>query len=212
MAADIADRRPSELELLRRSARRLRVRSPARSLPPLLFVTDPERTPEPWLAAARLPRGSGIVFRGFGRADALETGLRLKAVARQRGLVLLAGTDPRLAQLIGADGVHLPQRLAHMAGAITRARPGWLVTAAAHDLPAALTAARAGAHAVLVSPVFESRSPSAARPLGALRFAALVGAAPIPVYALGGVNGRTAVRLITSGAAGIAAVEALART
>ena len=28
-------------------------------LPPLLFFTDPERTPRPWETAARLPAGSG---------------------------------------------------------------------------------------------------------------------------------------------------------
>jgi thiamine-phosphate pyrophosphorylase len=211
MAADIADRPPVELELLRRAARRLG--APARAgLPPLLFVTDPQRTPEPWLAAARLPRGSGVVFRGFGRPDAIAAGRRLRAVTRARGLVLLAGADVGLALAIGADGVHLPQRLAHRAGAVARARPGWLVTAAAHDLPAALRAARAGATAVLVSPVFDSRSPSAGRPLGVLRFAALASRAGIPVYALGGVNGRNCARLIGSGAVGIAAVESLART
>jgi thiamine-phosphate pyrophosphorylase len=43
-----------------------------------------------------------------------------------------------------------------------------------------------------------------------LRFAQLVRGARTPVYALGGVNGGTARRLMHSGAAGLAAVEALA--
>jgi thiamine-phosphate pyrophosphorylase len=176
-----------------------------------MFLTDPERTPDPVAGAARLPRGSAVVFRAFGRADAVATGLRLRAVARRRGLVLLAGADPALALAIGADGVHLPERLAHRAGALRRRRAGWIVTAAAHSRPAMLKAARAGALALLVSPVFESRSPSAGRPLTALRFAALARDAPAPVYALGGVDGRTAKRLTGSGAAGIAAVEALTR-
>jgi thiamine-phosphate pyrophosphorylase len=212
MAAAIADPRAPDLELLLRAARRLRTGDArARRLPTLLFLTDPERTPQPWLIAERLPRGAGVVFRAFGRPDAVETGLRLKAVARRRGLVLLAGADVALARAIGADGVHLPQRLAHRARALRRARPGWIVTAAAHGLPAILAAARAGASAVLVSPVFESRSPSAGAPLGTVRFAALARGAGVPVYALGGIDGGTARRLIGSGAAGLAAVEALAR-
>jgi thiamine-phosphate pyrophosphorylase len=108
--------------------------------------------------------------------------------------------------------VHLPERLARRAGAIRRSRPGWLVTAAAHSAPAALRAARAGAMAVLISPVFPSRSPSAGRQLTPLRFAALARTTPAPVYALGGVNEKTAPRLLGSGAVGIAAVGAFART
>ncbi|HRD28437.1 MAG TPA: thiamine phosphate synthase, partial [Caulobacter sp.] len=61
-----------------------------------------------------------------------------------------------------------------------------------------------------VSPVFASRSPSAGRPMGVEAFAALVRAAPLPVYALGGVNARTAARLTESGAQGLAMVEGLA--
>ena len=210
MAADIAEPGASDVELLLRAARRLRAGRRGGALPPLLFLTDPVRTPQPWIAAERLPRGAGVVFRAFGRPDALATGRRLKAVARRRGLVLLAGADPALARAIGADGVHLPERLAKRAGALRRAHPGWIVTAAAHSRPALLAAARAGASAALVSPVFESRSPSAGRPLGAVRFAALARGAGIAVYALGGIDGATAQRLIGSGAAGLAAVEALA--
>jgi thiamine-phosphate pyrophosphorylase len=201
-----------------RAARRLRAgcgRPPPRwgrrPAPFLLFLTDPERTPHPEAVVERLPRGAAVVFRAFGHKDAAAEGRRLKAAARRRGLLLLVGADPRLALAIGADGVHLPERLAHRAGALRRARPGWVVTAAAHGRPALLKAARAGAHAVLVSPVFESRSSSAGRPLTVLGLAALVRSATAPAYALGGVNGATAKRLAGSGAAGIAAVEALAR-
>src|SRR5690606_8570789 len=84
--------------------------SRARALPALLFLTDPERTPEPWTAAARLPPGAGVVLRAFGRADALETGRRLAETARTRGLRLLVGADAALAEALGADGVHLPER------------------------------------------------------------------------------------------------------
>jgi len=62
---------------------------------------------------------------------------------------------------------------------------------------------------VFVSPVFESASPSAGRPLGTLRFARMIRGAGLPVYALGGVNAASARRLTRSGAAGLAAVEAL---
>lgn len=178
-----------------------------KALPALLFFTDPERTPDPEAAAGALPRGAAIVFRAFGAPDAAARALRLRAIARARGLTLLIGADARLARAVGADGVHLPERLAHRARALKRAHPGWIVTAAAHSLSAARRAA--GADAVVVSAAFPSASASAGRPLGPRRLAMLVRAAGRPAYALGGVNMKTARRLKDAGLVGLAAVEGL---
>ena len=175
-----------------------------------MLMTDPERVADPVAAAEGLPRGSAVVFRAFGAPDAVRQGRLLAAVSRRRGLLLLAGADPALARAMGAGGVHLPERLAHRAGAIRRAHPLWLISVAAHSEAAVRRARIYGADAVVISPVFPSRSPSAGAPLGPVRFAALVRRVKRPVYALGGVNTKTAPRLIGSGAAGIAAVEALA--
>lgn len=150
-----------------------------------------------------------MVFRAFGAADALAQGRRLRAIARRRGLMFLVGADARLARVLKADGVHLPERLAHTAGALKRESPAWRITAAAHGLPAILKARRAGVDAVVVSPAFPSRSPSAGKPLGPARLAALVRAGGVPAYALGGVNPRTARRLAMTQVVGIAAVDAL---
>ena len=171
-------------------------------------MTDPARVPDPEAVARRLPAGSAIVFRAFGAPDAAAQGRRLAAIARRRRLVLLAGADPALARAIGAHGVHLPERLGPLARRIRR--PGWIVTAAAHDARAILRNLAAGADAVVISPVFESRSPSAGRPLGPMRFAAMARLAKGRAYALGGVDVRTAKRLSGSGAMGIAAVDGLA--
>ena len=175
----------------------------AARLPALLALTDPARTADPLALARGLPRGAGLIYRAFGAADAPQTAKTLQKIARQRSLVLLIGAgDPAVA----SAGVHLPERMA--ARARRFAKPGRLVTAAAHG-PAAIRRARlAGCDAVLVSAVFDSRSPSAGKPLGPVRFAAWVRAAGLPVYALGGVHGRTARRLLGSGAAGLAVVEA----
>jgi len=201
-----------DLERLMRTARTLNRRArpfkPGVRLPALILVTDPDRTPDPVALAERLPRGCGVIFRGFGRKDTGKTARRLAAVARRRGLVLLIGADAF--HLAGA-GAHLPERMATRAGALKRARPHSLVTAAAHSLPALIRARRAGADAALLSTVFESRSPSAGRPLGPVRFAALVRQAGLPVYALGGVKTKNAPRLKGSGAAGLAMVEGLAK-
>lgn len=176
-------------------------------LPPLVLVTDPDRTPDPVALARRLPKGCGVIFRGFGREGSGKTACKLAAVARRRGLVLLIGAD---AFRVDAAGAHLPERLAWRAAALKRARPGALVTVAAHSFSALVRARRAGADAALLSAVFESRSASAGAPLGPVRFAGLVRRAGLPVYALGGIKANNARRLLGSGAAGLAMVEGLA--
>jgi thiamine-phosphate pyrophosphorylase len=162
------------------------------------------RTPDPERIAARLPRGAGIVYRHFGAAGAEACARRLKAIARARRLTLLIGQDAALAERVGADGVHLPERLAHRAAALKRRHPGWIVTSAAHSAPAARGG---GGDAVVISPVFASNSPSAGAALGPIRLAALVRAGGRAAYGLGGIDNKTARRLLDAGLVGLAAVD-----
>lgn len=195
---------------MRRTAASLGRRAGLRKpLPALLFFTDPVRVPDPEAAVPRLPPEAAVVFRAFGAPDAQARGRRLRATLRARGAKLLVGADATLAASVGADGVHLPQRLAHRARRIRSARPSWIVTVAAHDLRSARRAARGGAHAIVLSAIFPSRSPSAGRPLGALRLAQLVRRVGAPVYALGGVNDDTARSLLHVRLVGLAGVEGL---
>jgi len=176
-------------------------------MPRLLVFTDPQRTPDLEALAARLPFGAALVYRAFGAPEAESVGRRLLRQVRARGGRLLIGADAGLAARLGADGVHLPERSAARARALKARRPGWIVTAAAHSPWAARRARAAGVDGVVVSAVFPSRSASAGAPIGALRLAQIVRLADVPVYALGGVNDRTAGRLKNMRLAGLAAVE-----
>jgi len=179
-----------------------------RPLPPLLFFTDPERTPQPWETAARLPAGAGVVYRAFGAADAVETGLRLREATRAAGVLLLIGLDAALAERVEADGVHLPERALSSAYALSGRRPDWLLTGAAHS-EAAVRGAR-DLHALVLSPVFPAGGASAAKPaLGVKAFSDLAALASCPAYALGGITTRNAEALSESGACGLAGVEAI---
>ena len=181
---------------------------PVPNLPPLLFFTDPLRTPRPWETAARLPTGSGVVFRAFGAADARETGLRLREATRRRDGLLLIGLDAELAEAVEADGVHLPERALAEARALSAARPGWRITGAVHSR---LAMARAqDLDAAVLSPVFPAGGASSSRPaLGVEGFSRVARGSDIPVYALGGVDSGNARALIGSGACGLAAVAAI---
>lgn len=178
----------------------------APAIPALFFFTDPARTPDPVAVARRLPRGTAIVYRHFGAPERERTARRLARIAHARGLLLLIGADPELAQRVGADGVHWPQRLAPCK------RDGGLVTVAAHDAQAASRAESLGADACVLGPVFTTRSASANPPLGLFRASQIARAARLPMIALGGVNAKTAARLTGRGFAGFAAVDAFLKS
>ncbi|MFZ4600809.1 MAG: thiamine phosphate synthase [Caulobacterales bacterium] len=201
---------PSATALRLMMSARRRVRRRDLRLPALLAFTDPARTPDPLDLACALPRGAGLVYRAFGAADARSVGLKLAAICRRRGVLFLVGADAALARAVKADGVHLPERTARP---IRRRRPrGWIVTVAAHAPKGLLRAARIGADAAVLSPIFPSRSPSAAQPIGPWRAGCWARWARLPVYALGGINGRTVRRLPIGAFSGVAAIDGVVRT
>jgi thiamine-phosphate pyrophosphorylase len=181
-----------------------------REIPRLWFFTDPVRTPDLLAIVGRLPKGAVVVYRAFGAADADTTAKSLRRLTRARGLRLLIGADDSLAARVKADGVHLPERLAHRILRLKRGYPGWLISVAAHGAAAIGKARRADV--VVLSAVFPSRSPSAGPALGPLRFAQLARASRAPVIALGGINNKNAPRLLGTGAVGLAAIEGLLET
>jgi thiamine-phosphate pyrophosphorylase len=188
-------------------ARRLNARRDAtRRLPPVLLMTDEIRLPDPLPAARTLARGSGVVLRHYSAPDRAVLAAQL---ARLPGIVLMVAGDVALAHAVRARGLHLPEgsrpppRLR---------RRGFVITMAAHSVPALRRARILGADAAVLSPVFPTASHPSARTLGPLRFAALVRTAGLPVYALGGVTAANARRLQQSGAVGFAAIAGLAAT
>lgn len=181
-------------------------------LPPLLFFTDPERTPRPWVTAAHLPAGAAVVYRHFGGPEAGATARRLRAVTAGRGVRLLIGLDADLADAIDADGVHLPERARMMAPDLRSRRPEWLITAAVHCGPAADAPATPGLDALVLSPAFSTNSPSPRRPaMGPEGLTEAAARAKLPVYALGGIDASNVRQLTATGVCGIAGVEAFSR-
>jgi thiamine-phosphate pyrophosphorylase len=85
---------------------------------------------------------------------------------------------------------------------------GLIETASAHTGLEIARARQLGLDGVLISTAFSSNSPSAGRPMGPHRLALLARMFPsMPLFALGGVNPRTAKRLIKTGLYGVALVS-----
>ena len=174
----------------------------------LALLTDDLRLPDPLVSARDLPPGSLVIVRARDSARRAALAAQLYSIARARGLILLIADDPDLAARIGAHGVHLSERRAKEAGH-WRARFGhWFVTAAAHSLRAVLNAA--AADAVLLSPVFATKSHAEALPLTPARARLMARQVRTPLFALGGVIANNAALL--PGFAGLAAIGALTST
>lgn len=181
-------------------------------IPRLWLFTD-ERMGEDrlLLALKRLPPGSGIVFRHYGLPTGDREALfaRVRALARRRRLILLVGGGGRLSGPLRADGIHRPGWQISGGRSVRRpSRTQWL-SVAAHDRRDIVSAHRAGADLVFLSPVFATRSHPGARFLGPLGFGRVARSSGIPVIALGGMTEQRYQQMRALGAHGWAAIDAL---
>jgi thiamine-phosphate pyrophosphorylase len=156
----------------------------ANPLPRLWLISDARNDAGLEHALAKLPRGSGFIYRHYHLpgAERLARFRVLRRAARARGHVVILADSALTAREWGADGIYgaplsfYPRRrgLIHLATAHNRAEIG--------------LAARLGADAVLLSPVFPTRSHPGGAVLGAVRFRLLARQSPLPVIALGGMT------------------------
>ena len=167
-------------------------------LPRLWLMTDERMGEDLWDALARLPRGSAVIFRHYATRDRRALFDRVRSVARKRRLVLILAGTPGEAVAWRADGAH--GRSPHR-----RASRPLLRTAPAHDAGELVTVKT---DAVLLSPVFATRSHPGRLPLGAIRFGMLARMAASPVIALGGMHARRFKGLARLGAYGWAGIDA----
>jgi thiamine-phosphate pyrophosphorylase len=178
-----------------------------RACPPVWFaMMDEVRLADAAPLIAHLPPASAVIVRHRDIEQAARITAELIDVTQGRDVQIIMSAARPPARLY-ADGVHIPEAaLAHWKVCdIVRLSPA-VVTASAHSLKTVMRAARLGVDAVLLSPVFATRSHPDTRPLGLQRFAAIAAAAPLPVIALGGVHWDQVRRVRRAGAFGIAGI------
>lgn len=160
---------------------------PRQPLPTIWLVSDARNDAVLETSLNRLPRGSGLIFR-HDHLDQAKRRMRFSAlarIARARGhLVALAGSKAQ-ARRWGADKAFGPR--------------GHLVPV--HSLQELARAHRA--EAVLLSPVFPTRSHPGGKVLGPLCWRLIAARAQVPVIALGGMDAKRARRLKAAHWAGI---------
>lgn len=160
------------------------------TLPDLWLLSDARNDARLEATLARLPRGSGFIYRHYhlGNAARVARWYALRRIARARGHVTVLADSAQTALEWGADGIYGAAR------ALCPTRD-LLTLATAHDLADIGLANRARADLVLLSPVFPTRSHPGATALGPARFRRLADHALMPVIALGGMTARRAAHL-----------------
>lgn len=172
-------------------------------LPRLWMMTDERQGCGLFAGLDRLPDGAGIVFRHYSLPENERKRLfrEVATVARRRGLLLILGGAPRLAESWGAAGSH------GIVGG-EKSSPHLLRSAPVHSLAELEAAEAAGVDFVFVSPVFATRSHPGARPLGSAGLAAIADKSRVPVIALGGMNADRFSELRDGNVYGWAAIDA----
>jgi thiamine-phosphate pyrophosphorylase len=189
-------------------AQRLNLASGRADLPPVILMSDVQRLPDPGPLLALLSAGCAVLVRHPDIVARRTLAERLLPQTRARGLKLLVSDDIPLARALGADGLHLPERRMLDSGTIRRRWSG-LLTAAAHSPRALQVAGRIGCDAAILSPVFPTASHPGRPPIGLSRFLVWSRAAPLPIYALGGVTAANVGRLGGANVVGVAAIGGL---
>ncbi len=163
-------------------------------VPRVVLLSDARNDRRLESAISRLPRGSALVFRHYHLPHAARR-TRFEALRRLcacRGVLLLTAGEARGWRADGRYGA--VQDLGRSTG---------LRLATAHSLAEIGAAFRARASAILLSPVYPTRSHPGAPVLGPVRFSLMARRSPLPVIALGGMTKRRAARLPVWGWAAI---------
>ena len=163
-------------------------------VPRVVLLSDARNDGRLESAISRLPPGSALVFRHYHLPPAARRArfARLRRLCARRGVIVITAGEARG---LRADGRYAaPNDLGRAPG---------LRLATAHSLAEIGAAVRARASAILLSPVYPTRSHPGAAVLGSLRFLSLARRSPLPVIALGGMTRRRAARLPVWGWAAI---------
>lgn len=185
-------------------------------LPRIWIITDPTHPDGPVPPIARAldgctPGAAGVQLRAKQVPDRqlVRWGRELRALTLACRSPLTVSRRPDVAQIIGADGVHLPESALGPA----EIRAEWpdigLIGASRHDRAGIERARADGATFAFLSPVFEV--PGKDSPIGIEGFRAAIAGIGIPTYALGGITVSDVAPLIAAGAYGIAVRRAIYR-
>ena len=143
-------------------------------------------------------------------AELLPLAAELRTLTRRFGARLLINDRIDVALAVEADGVHLGGHSLPATLARRLLGPQRLIGASTHHPAEVAAAAAAGADFVTYGPIFATPSKAAyGPPLGLDALSTVCQAAPLPIFALGGIKAGHRPLLHARGAHGIAVISAI---
>jgi thiamine-phosphate pyrophosphorylase len=174
------------------------------NLPPLILMTDDQRDADYPEAVRALPAGSAVIVRHRDAQKRECLAMTLCDLARPLGNRCLIAGDLQLAERLDADGIHASEADLEQIKDWRARHPRWLITGAIHNTAAAARAT--GADALLLAPVFPTKSHAKVRALDVADFESIASLLSLPVYALGGITAHNVEQLAATHAAGVALI------
>ena len=164
-----------------------------------------------WLSALEMQLKQGLQLiqlreKQLASLEFIRLAEQVLVLAKEYSAKILLNNDAKLAQELGADGVHLSsQQLMKL----TIKPHGLIVAASCHNELELAHAAQLNLDFVVLSPVNSTKSHEDAITLGWEYFADLMQHTTLPVYALGGMQMRDLAKALSCGARGIAMQRAI---
>lgn len=147
--------------------------------------------------------------KGVGLAEVEKLGRALHEVTRDGGVPLVINDHPRVAAVVGSEGVHVGQD----DGALSEVRAvvgeGCFVGRSTHSVGQARAAMEEGADYIGFGPLYATGTKPDYVPIGLQGIAEVEGFATVPVFCIGGVNVQTLPEVLAAGARRVVMVSAL---
>ena len=183
-------------------------------LPRIWIITDPNHPDGPVTPVRRALQGCppglvGVQLRAKDGSDRqlVKWGQELREVTQAAGSVLAVNRRLDVAQIVDADGVHLPELGLRPADIREQWPALGMLGVSRHDKAGLGAAERDLATYAFLSPVFQV--PGKGQPIGIHGFRDAIADVGIPTYALGGIGAEDCKAVLAAGAFGVAIRRAI---
>ncbi|MFW2386784.1 MAG: thiamine phosphate synthase [Polyangiales bacterium] len=183
-------------------------------LPRIWIITKPDHPDGPIDPIRRALEGCppglvGVQLRAKSEVDRdlVPWGRDLRELTRASGSLLSLNRRSDVAEIVEADGVHLPETGLPPSEIASHFPSLSLIGVSRHDRAGLEAAASEGAAYAFLSPVFQV--PGKARPIGVHGFREAIAGVGLPTFALGGIRPEDVKPLVAAGAAGVAVRRAI---
>ena len=180
-------------------------------LPKIIMIFDDEVFDKKKFLNLKIPKESAFLLRSYKAKERKKIAKQLLKFCKVKKLKLLIASDIKLAEEINANGVHFPEYMIKKRNKINwviikniKSKKNWIITTAAHNLQTLKKVENFDIDAVLLSPVFPSKSHPNSKNLGINKFVKIIKKTKLPIYALGGINIKNVKSLVETDIIGYA--------